>query len=61
MSKYTHGLLHVLTIALGVGTYLSGVVPTKYQPLIIAVTGLIQAILALSNPPNGVTNVQGSK
>ena len=49
MGKFLHGLLHVLTVAAGLGVAYGGLVPQPYQPLVIAVTGAIQAGLALYN------------
>ena len=49
MSKLVHGILQALAIVVQYGTLASGVVPAKYQPLVVALVGLAQATLAVVN------------
>ncbi len=46
MSKFTHGLIHVLAIAVQLVNL--SAVPSHYQPVVAAVVGLIQGVVALS-------------
>lgn len=49
MSKFWHGVGHVVLIALGAAAQYGGYIPGKFSALAIAVQGVAQAILALYN------------
>lgn len=51
MSRFLHGLGHVVLIALGAVAQYSSFVPGKYHPLALAVQGVAQTVLALTNHP----------
>lgn len=57
MSKFLHGLLHVLGGALQLVNIAA--VPPKYQGLVAAVIALAQGGLAISN--HGATNGKGNQ
>jgi hypothetical protein len=48
MSKFWHAAGHVVLIGLGIAAQYGGLVPGPYAPLALAVQGLAQAILALT-------------
>lgn len=54
MSKTLHALLQALGFAVQVVNAASGLVPSKFQPLVAALAAAGQAVLALSNHPNAV-------
>lgn len=58
MSKFLHGLLHVLAVLAGAS--LVGYVPAKYAPLVVAVQGALQTGLALANS-GGANGSQSGK
>jgi hypothetical protein len=49
MSKLVHGVLQALGLVAQYGNLASGYVPPKYQPVVAAVIGLAQAVLAITN------------
>jgi hypothetical protein len=49
MSKFLHGLGHVLLVGLQYANAASGIIPSPYQPIVATALALVQGVLALSH------------